>query len=561
MKVPSACQDSPLVVVVKNPDGRALSAFDFSTLAVEAQLGSALASALRALYGHTSLETQRQSWRCIRKFIACNEALQFIAGSHVPTDALVFFKEWLTTTGLSGATMQSQFNVMLAVLTWCSRNYPEVVSKKLRTPAGLFVREVPKSRPHLEEQAIKSILNACYTDIEEVERKLEMGARLLSGHCVDDSERDLRRLLQELLILGSGTIPTQPVVGRSKNSLARRVVDAGGLRHLNSIVMLSPVDMFPFYLAILIQTSGNPMAIRDLTRDCVRPHAFRQDLLWICWEKPRSGREQRVDFPAGREWSAPSVIAKLAALNKNLVEHAEPSRQNHLFLAYSHHTARVPCFQMFHHLLAAFTDKHQLKADFDFKDLRRAGAKAHQVKGGSVFHAQKRLNHRSIKTTARYIDQSVEAERHDRMILRFQGELVKKALSADQSTRIESVAEKSQLRTVDTVFGFTCKDPLGGTAEGSRKGELCEQFQRCATCPGALIVLDDVRVVAKLLCTHKELLTAKINSEVEGWWPRFEVYYLPTLRILETELLPAISADILLQANAMNLRTSVPRLE
>lgn len=559
--MPSASQDSPLVVVVKNPDGRALSAFDFSKLAVGPELGSALASALRALYGHTSLESQRQSWRCIRKFIACNEVLRFIVGSHVPIDALVLFKEWLTTTGISGTTMQSQFNVVLAVLTWCSRNYPEVVSKNLRTPAGLFVREVPKARPHIEEQAIKSILDACYSDIAAVERKLEISGRLLSGQCADESERDLGCLLQELLILGSGTIPNQSIVNRSKNSLSRRVMDAGGLRQLNAMVMLSPVDMFPFYLAILIQTSGNPMAIRNLTRDCVRPHAFRKDLLLVCWDKPRSGREQRVDFPAGREWSAPSLIAKLAALNNNLVKRAESSCQNKLFLAYSHHTARVPCFQMFHLLLASFTSNHQLKVDFNFKDLRRAGAKAHQVKGGSVFYAQKRLNHRSVKTTARYIDQSVEAERHDRIILRFQGELLKKALLSNQGEHIKSDAEQSRLQTTDTVFGFTCKDPLGGTAEGSRKGELCEQFQRCATCPGALIVLDDVHVVAKLLCTHKELLAAKIKSEVEGWWPRFEIYYLPTLHILETELLPAISAEIFLQAKALNLRASVPRLE
>ncbi|MDQ1924949.1 hypothetical protein [Massilia pseudoviolaceinigra] len=561
MKMPAATQDSPLVVVVRNADGRALSAFDFSTLPVEPKLGSALASALRTLYGHTSLETQRQSWRCIRKFVACNEALQFIVGNHVPAEALVLFKGWLRTTGLAGATMQSQFNVILAVLTWCSRNYPDVVSKKLRTSAGLFVREKPKVRPHLEEHAIKSILAACYSDIEATKRKHEMGGRLLSGHCVDDSERELASLLQELLTIGSGTIPTQSIVNRSRNSLSRRVMDAGGLRHLNSIIMLSPVDMFPFYLAILIQTSGNPMAIRDLTRDCVRPHAFRQDLLLICWQKPRSGREQRVDFPAGREWSAPSLIAKLAALNENLVEHAEPSRQNHLFLAYSHHMARIPCFQMFHHLLVAFTDKHQLDFDFAFKDLRRAGAKAHQVKGGSVLSAKKRLNHQSVKTTAQYIDQSVEDERHDRIILRFQGELVKKALSADETSRGEPTTEIPRHRAVDTVFGFTCKDPLGGTAQGSRKGELCEQFQRCATCPGALIVLDDVRVVIKLLGTHKELLAAKTNSEAEGWWPRFEAYYLPTLLILENELLPAISADILLEANAMSTRTSVPRLE
>jgi hypothetical protein len=85
---------------------------------------------------------------------------------------------------------------------------------------------------------------------------------------------------------------------------------------------------------------------------------------------------------------------------------------------------------------------------------------------------------------------------------------------------------------------------MGGIGKGAKKGQLCEQFHRCATCPGALIILDDVRIVARLMRAHNELLVAKQRSLAEGWWPRYEVYYLPTLKIIETEILSAVTEDV-----------------
>jgi hypothetical protein len=551
------------VVLVTNADGRVLSEFDFLKLKIDASISLVLARAMAALFGHTTLETQRQAWRCIRKFVICNQELGLLQSGQVPPDALLRFKVWLDESNLAGSTKQSQFNIVAAVLTWCSRNYPETVSKKLRTNVGYFVRGKVKPREFLEEGSIKKILSACYSDIEAIEKKMELGRRMLAGEVKEPLELDVSSLIRELLELGGGRIPTQPVINRSKNAYSRRVIEAGGLRYLNSLIMLSPTDMFPFYLAILAQTSGNPMAIHSLNRDCVHPHSFRSDLVMVRWEKGRSASEQMVDFPAGREWSAASLIKRLARLNENLLLLAEPSAREKLFIAYSHQQARIPCFQMFHHLLKDFVMKHQLEVNFDFKDLRRAGANAHQKNGSSIFLAKKRLNHKSFRTTARYLNQVEVSEAHEQTIVRFQGELWEMAMAP--VSRTEGLASKigqiPSRENVDTVFGFQCKDPLGGIAKGSKKGELCEQFFRCATCPGALIILDDTRIVARLLRARDELLAAKERSVVEGWWPRFETYYLPSLRILETEIFPAIAPDILAKAAAASVVESLPRLE
>jgi hypothetical protein len=117
------------LIVVQSKDGRILSRFDFSKLNIDLSISLVLANAMRALFGHTTLETQRQVWRCIRKFVFCNESIGFICNNRVPEDALFRFKEWLGKEKLSGSTRQSQLNVVVAVLTWCSRNYPDAVSK------------------------------------------------------------------------------------------------------------------------------------------------------------------------------------------------------------------------------------------------------------------------------------------------------------------------------------------------------------------------------------------------------------------------------------------------
>jgi len=288
----------------------------------------------------------------------------------------------------------------------------------------------------------------------------------LTGEVNSSEETQLAHLILELVALGGGKIPNQKIIGKSKNALARRVTEAGGLRYLNSIIMLAPADLFPFYLAILTQTSGNPMAIRTLTRDCVQPHSFRSDLTLVCWEKPRSGTEQKVDFPIGREWSAASLVSRISRLNENLVPLVERSARNSLFLAYSHHQARVPCFQMFHHLLGDFIARHQLGLDFDFKDLRRAGARAHQKTSGSIFLVKKRLNHKSVRTTARYLDQVEIAETSDQVIFRFQGELARRALQPDSEAAPREEKERSDKSNghIDTIFGFKCKDPIAGIA-------------------------------------------------------------------------------------------------
>ncbi|HKU28270.1 MAG TPA: hypothetical protein VJQ54_22575, partial [Candidatus Sulfotelmatobacter sp.] len=110
-------------------------------------------------------------------------------------------------------------------------------------------------------------------------------------------------------------------------------------------------------------------------------------------------------------------------------------------------------------------------------------------------------------------------------------------------------------------FGFGCKDPFAGLAPGSEPGRMCLQFFRCATCPGALIPVDDIRVVARLLSASEALRQARQQSIREGWTMRFEVMYGPVQAILDQEILPILGEAIVERARQLVDTNRLPWIE
>ena len=224
----------------------------------------------------------------------------------------------------------------------------------------------------------------------------------------------------------------------------------------------------------------------------------------------------------------------------------------------------VPCFQHMHILLDEFIKRHKLPA-FDFKDLRSAGARAHERAAKSIRAAQQRLNHSSAATTSLYTDDKNLSDHHDRTIRQFQGEFVRLSLQvgASESTGATAPtrAETQPSRPAPTIFGFQCKDPVGGLLPGTRPGVVCLHFFRCATCPGSLVPLDDVRIIARLLSGLSALSEAGETAFREGWGQRFKELYEPTKQILETEVLPLVDPSVLEKAKSLVVWDAIPRLE
>lgn len=544
--------------------GSVVATFDLSRVDVHPAIATAFLRAHAAEFGHTSIESQKQAHRAIRKLILCLQENAIHKSAPLPDSIATIFHAWIKSSHLKESTAQSLQNVVLTVLRWCARNIPGTVHQNASLLAPSFRREKPAPMRRLEENEVRSVLAACYAEIENTEARLALGRRcLLDGDAGGDEATGLRATVRDLLTVGHGGVPKQQVVARSGLALARRVGELGGLRHIVSSIYITIEDIIPFYLAVLIQTGGNPMAIRGMKVDCICQHPLRNDLECLTWEKPRANREQRVDFPAGKHWSAPNLIRRLVALNDNLRGSALQRERECVFLARSLSSVmpRVPSVQSLHNYLAPFLRKFEL-ADFDFKHLRATSAWAHYWKSGTQDVARRRLNHANVRTTTLYTLTNEIAPEHYKTISSFQGELVVRALrgSGDAGGSESECAERTTY--AKTVFGFECKNPFDGLDGVSAKGSRCLNFTRCSTCPGAIVPLDDVGIIARLLATQKSLEAARDDANRRGWSKRYTALYADTLRIIVETIIPGVSPNVLSAARALLPQVAaIPKLD
>jgi len=469
------------------------------------------------------------------------------------------FQVWLKSQKLVNSTRGSLYSIARTIVLWCARNVDGVVSKNLVEPTVRFSREPVEQTLVVGDSLLRKLLLAAYSDIDEVSARIRRGRRILAGEYRDAREEVLGILLKELLKLGNGRLPSQWIIARSKNSFMRRVTEQGGLRELSRQILPTPEDVFPFYLSIVAQTAGNPMAIHELRRDCVQPHPLRDDRKAIVWSKRRSRAEQKADFAISRMRSAPHLVEVAIELSEPLVPLASKNHREMLFLANCESGVRLPCFQLFHLMLNAFIAKHNLP-NFDFKQLRRAVGHLHHQESGDLLLVARRLNHRSTSTTARYIEPNAFLEANDQLISRFQGELVA-ICSGSDSTVSERSQHKSTGQPSETVFGFLCRDPYAGIAPGMAEGVACSFFAHCATCPGAIITLDDPRVVGRLVRTAQALHDARERATKAGWLERYHNLYDPILKIIEEELLPKVSQEVLDTAASIHPLPAIPYIE
>lgn len=542
-------------------DGCVVSTFDLGSSGLDPDVAEALMRAHAASFGHGSIETQRQCFRCLRQFVACMAESGYVSHKPLPPCAAAEFHRWLSQRPLKSSTAESIQNVMTTVLRWCQRNVKGVLAPGLDLMVPAFRRQPPAERPQLSASDLKAILAACYLEIDAVEATMRRGRSLYSGDHGSEEDREFAALIQELITIGNGQLPWRIDIPQR---LHGRVKDAGGLLGILGTFFLMHQSMFAFYLAIVVQTSGNPMAIRDISLECIEAHPLLDDREWLVWEKARAGKIQRADFPKSKQYSAVNLVRRLRELNAPLRNNCKRSVADKLFVAIGRNrTATVPCMQLLHIELDEFIERHGLPS-FDFKDLRTAGAREQRKARGELADAQFRLNHMSPHSTVQYVNSIEYVHEMERSIRKYQGALV---ASAQIGTKAEiqsrqHVAERDRdAQVAQTVFGFGCRDPFGGIDGYSQPGKRCLHFTRCAECSGAIVVLDDPNAVARILAAKRELDAAEKSAARDGWLPRFSVLYEPIRTIIVNDIVPFISADVMKLAQGTAVRVSVPKLE
>jgi len=554
------------LLVYKIPrDGLEPFVFDFAELGLPFGIARAFRRALEANLGHRSIETQSKAFMALRKLSRCLLELGIIDQFPLPRNVLSTFADWLDKSSL-GPSAQVSLTKVRQLLAWCERNTPNIVAKDL----SLIVPKIRKlefgvAKGGIPEPVLKEILRACYDDIERTEKERAQIRRICAGKTESPEERDFLKLTRDLMIAGQGQFAKQPAYHRAGGALARRVDEFGGSRRVADVAYLSPKDLLPFLVAIMAQASGNPESIKIAESNCVVAHPIRDDIERIIWLKKRSSREQRADFPKGKEWSAPNLVRRLNRLTDEIRPRAVRNSRNKLFICYRWYTRTVgmPGKEALLQELKAFIERHSLP-QFQFRDLRRTGGQVVQAVRGSERDAQERLNHEEPSTTRRYTATQSVLDREEQVIHAHQLQFVQLAVGV-RSGNQETGAEKPDFdipeQGMDTTFGFKCKDPLAGIAPGSIRGSMCVKFFGCSGCPGAVIPLDDVSVVARLLSSAEALEEARARSQVEGWWKRYEAIYEPTRLKIVDELLPSVSTPILERAKPLASPRLIPRLE
>lgn len=548
--------------VVRDAYGEVRSRFNLEKSGLKGSFAEIIKEAFYSLNGHNSVESQRGKWSSLRKLAAfINET--YADQNRLPPSILEDFRAWLSRKKLSDSTKSIHFNDARRTLEWISSNYPGSLHNKTNLLVLGFSYSNPgTSKKMVDEADIRAILHACYNSIDETILRIKKSNRIVAGDCENEAEESLRIVLRQFLDIGNGRIPQRSVLTKKGKRIVKLADQFGGVRALRRMCLPGPEDIFPFYLAIIIQTSGNPAAVQMMMRDCVRQHSLRTDRRSVVWMKPRSGREQTVDFSTQRPRSAPNLISQLLAINECLVTYASPRHADKLFLADCNSVAAVPCTQLLHILLDDFISIHGL-SNFDFKQLRKSGAVFHARSTGDIQTASIRLNHRSVNSTMRYVSDSLITEQNDRLINKFQGELIKISLKHEIHSKPMSrdIERPPNVVGTETLFGFSCRDPYGGVAANSVVGKLCPKFEGCATCRNAIIVVDDINVVKKIVNSIEALMNAKERALLEGWQERFDAIYLPILEIINRDILPRISASLIVSARStLNLR-ALPVLE
>jgi hypothetical protein len=206
--------------------------------------------------------------------------------------------------------------------------------------------------------------------------------------------------------------------------------------------------------------------------------------------------------------------------------------------------------------LKRFIAVHHLKV-FSLGSLRPSVLTALYRSTGDLRAVKSMANHASLSTTVGYVQgPEVAAQNGLRMaalqsaLLGHLGTPAESGLSPPPSAR---AADPVPPGTAVSMFGFSCKDPFGGLAPGTRPGELCTNFLACLSCPNAIIPTD-APTLARLLAARDHLRAAAAHIHPARW----EAIYAPQLRILDEDLLPRFPARD--RAEAERLRASLPPL-
>ena len=365
-----------------------------------------------------------------------------------------------------------------------------------------------------------------------------------------DKVGSLGWLLAEVDRRFGGIVPSGLELQRRGNHPLQLAVRRwGGAKQIEPCLYPRAVSLLPYYLAIMIHTAGNPEPIAELARDCLQEVPLLENRQALVWFKARAGRLQRRTFERDSPFEPPALVRDILAWNEQLRPLAPPEQRNRLFIFKGLRTVNAMSTVTVHHLLAQFCERHGLAA-FSLVSIRPSVLCNFYRASGDLLRTRALANHANIATTVRYVEVPVVRRHNHVRIAALQEAFIEHLTASTKSPPPVAAASPPSARLPSgelvSMFGFDCKDPLAGTAPGTRQGELCTNFMGCFTCPNAVIAPEPL-TVARLLQARDHLRAAAATLHPARW----QAFYAPQLRILEEDILPRFAERELAAAESL----------
>ena len=582
-------QPADTLVVFRDGWGDVTKRHDLGTLGLPADIAMLLADAFRHHHAASSRDTQRHCWMALRafaRFVA--EDGHVLSADDLTTGMVGRYIAWLDRQVAEQTNKPwskgSRANVLMQLhqmIDWTKRLHPSRLPVRINFPWRVWPNRNAEARARLSGDDLKTILRACYEEIDEAWDRFEAGRTILAtSGPVDGADPELCDLVRALARVNDGVLPSRTLAIRSQVNISA-VNRHGGLRHLGGYLHLTGETVVAFFIAIAIQTAGNPDALRLITRDCQVAHPLDEHRIIVEWAKPRAGakvkRAQRRSFDRRRRHAAPNLIDRLLAMTAPLVSRVSRQDRNRLFLVKSEKKDAVTLIAeaTLSHALKPFIKRsnariaiwnkaaperaRQLLPDFAAVLLRGSVAtEYYKASGGDIVATQDVLNHARADTTELYIKGPQTRRIQRETIARLQELMLGWIVGAKVNCEDRALRDWIALASNATVpFSHDCLNPVAGTAPDSIAGRVCRHFGGCLRCPGLVIPIN-VEHMARILQAIGELERARERLDPR----RFELLYASSLRILVDDILPDFPQSLRAEAESrMMTLPTLPALE
>jgi len=495
-------QNAPLVQSFEQPGGRRFSV-NLTLLSSRPELARVLANSFWMIYQpeprSATVSRTADTLRLLSRFLSYRSQSQadVRTAKDLNADVLKEFAVWLVAKHrLKRKTAANVFTVCCCFLRRAQRLYPAEFDPAFFTPRNLFAGA---DNDRAESRALS------LADFRKI---------------LTAAESDIRRIRQAYK---AGEVPT------------------------------SAQDLIPFMVMIAARTGINPRALYALGRDCLSPHEFDENLFYCSWEKPRAGKQQRqlhrVDYR--NQMGVVELIQFLRKYTEPLAAAADEPECTKLFLYFSRNPA-LKCRlispgtisdQNFGTHFPEFIKRHGLPR-FTLVNIRpTAATQLYLETGGNLRKVQQFLQHAYLRTTVKYLLNSITEPFNARAIQKAQERMIERVtvIPENRAAGVERLRlPKGQARKIaagrfDTGCG-TCRNPYNSPQPGEERGRPCTSFHACFSCPNGLWFLEDL---PQVIATRDRLVSLQTEMRPEDW----RAVYGETVRIIERHILAAFRPE------------------